>query len=109
VVILDQGRKVADAATSQLLDGGCTYQLAIKGDVQAGKARLQSQPWVTEVVTTASNGAHSLTVTVTDQEAADSQLLRSILEIDDITVTDFGRRQFDLEEVFLRLVERKQS
>lgn len=109
VVILDHGRKVADAATTQLLDGGCIYQLTITGDVMAGSAALKKQPWVTEVVATASNGVHSMSVTVSDQEAADSLLLRSILQVDEITVTAFGRKQYDLEEVFLRLVEKQEN
>lgn len=109
VVILDHGRKVADATTSQLLDGGCTYELTVLGNVEAGLARLRSQPWVSDVVTGARNGASSLTVTVTDQESADSQLLRSLLEVNDITVTSFGRKHYDLEEVFLRLVERQET
>ncbi|HEX6302476.1 MAG TPA: ABC transporter ATP-binding protein [Acidimicrobiia bacterium] len=109
VVILDNGRKVADALTSQLLDGGCTYQLTVRGNIQAGLATLQSHPWVTEVITTQSNGAQSLTVTVSDQEAADTLLLRSILQVDGITVTAFGRKQYNLEEVFLRLVDHQES
>jgi ABC-2 type transport system ATP-binding protein len=109
VVILDQGRKVADAATSQLLDGGCTYQMTVIGNAQAGKARLLGHPWVSEVLTNPSNGAISLTVTVTDQTAADSQLLRSLLQVEDITITSFGRKQYNLEEVFLRLVGRQES
>jgi ABC-2 type transport system ATP-binding protein len=109
VVILDHGRKVADASTSQLLDGGCSYQMTVVGNVQAGKARLLGHPWVSEVVTNPGNGAVSLTVTVTDQTAADAQLLRSLLQVEDITITSFGRKQYNLEEVFLRLVERQES
>ena len=109
VVILDGGRKVADAPTTELLDGGCTYQLTVRGNVQAGLAAVQSHPWVTEVITSQSNGAQSLTVTVSDQEAADTQLLRSILQVDDITITAFGRKQYNLEEVFLRLVDHQES
>jgi ABC-2 type transport system ATP-binding protein len=109
VVILDHGRKVADAPTTQLLDGGCTYQITLRGNVQAGRALLESHPWVTDVVIAKSNGAHSLSVTVADQETADSLLLRSVLQVDDITVTAFGRKQYNLEDVFLRLVEREDS
>jgi ABC-2 type transport system ATP-binding protein len=105
VVILDHGRKVADATTSQLLDGGCTYELTLRGDDQSAGVSLRSRPWVSEVVTTENADGHHLTVTVNDQEIADAQLLRSILQDDDVVVTAFGRKQFNLEDVFLQLVE----
>jgi putative NADH-flavin reductase len=60
---------------------------------------------VSEVVTTENADGHHLTVTVNDQEIADAQLLRSILQDDDVVVTAFGRKQFNLEDVFLQLVE----
>jgi hypothetical protein len=46
-----------------------------------------------------------LTVSVSDQPAADSGLLRSILAGTDVVVTKFGRKQYNLEEVFLKLVK----
>jgi ABC-2 type transport system ATP-binding protein len=105
VVILDHGRKVADAGTSQLLDGGCTYELALRGDVEAAGASLRTRPWVSDVATTTNADGHHLTVTVTDQEIADAALLRSILQDDDVVVTSFGRKHYNLEDVFLQLVE----
>jgi len=109
VVILHQGRKVADASTSQLLDGGWTYQVDIRGDGATTKTSLEAQPWVSEVVLSATEGGDRLMVTVTDQEAGDAQLLRSILRDDTLTVTDFGRKQHNLEDVFLHLVEGQQT
>ena len=105
VVILHDGRKVADAATTQLLDGGCTYVVTLRGDSASAGVSLQAQPWVTEVVASAGNDGEQLTVTVTDQEAGDAMLLRSILQDRAVTVTQFGRRHLNLEDVFLQLVE----
>lgn len=105
VVILHQGRKVADASTSQLLDGGCIYQLDIRGDSATAKATLESQPWVSEIVLSPTETGERMTVTVTDQEAGDSLLLRSLLRDDALTVTSFGRKHHNLEDVFLHLVE----
>lgn len=109
VVILNRGRKVADAPTPQLLDGGCTYDLTVRGDAGSAKARLRGQPWVSEVSSTANNGGEHITVTVTDQEAGDALLLRTILQDDSVAVTSFGRKQHNLEEVFLQLVEGQQA
>jgi ABC-2 type transport system ATP-binding protein len=109
VVILHQGRKVADATTSQLLDGGCTYQLDLRGDSATAKSTLEGQPWVSEVVLSATESGDRMMVTVTDQEAGDALLLRSILRDDALTVTNFGRKQHNLEEVFLHLVEGQET
>jgi hypothetical protein len=61
------------------------------------------------VIATQANGAQSLTVTVSDEEAADAQLLRALLQVDDLTITGFGRKQYNLEEVFLGLVDHQES
>jgi ABC-2 type transport system ATP-binding protein len=100
---------VADATTSQLLDGGCTYQLDLRGDSATAKSTLEGQPWVSEVVLSATENGDRMMVTVTDQEAGDALLLRSILRDDALTVANFGRKQHNLEEVFLHLVEGQES
>jgi ABC-2 type transport system ATP-binding protein len=105
VVILHQGRKLADASTSQLLDGGCTYQLDLRGDSSTAKTTLEGQPWVSEVVLSATDDGDRMMVTVTDQEAGDALLLRSLLRDNALTVTSFGRKHHNLEDVFLQLVE----
>jgi ABC-2 type transport system ATP-binding protein len=109
VVILHQGRKVADAATSQLLDGGCTYQLDLRGDSATAKNALESQPWVSEIVLSATENGDRMMVSVTDQEAGDALLLRSILGDNAVTVTSFGRKHHNLEDVFLHLVEGQEA
>ena len=44
-------------------------------------------------------------MTVSDEAAAEQQLLRLILQDPAVTVTSFGRKTYNLEEVFLNLVE----
>ena len=109
VVILDHGRKVADAATAELLDDGGAYHLCVRGDVAGAEAALRRQPWVTGVTVRDQGRDATLVVTVTDPGAAEAQLLRTVLEIHDLDVTSFGRRQYDLEEVFLRLVNTEET
>ena len=106
VTILDHGRLVASAPTADLLDGGSTnYELTIRGDQEAALRVLRAHPWVGDIATTTKNGSLELTVSVSDEEAAESQLLRSIVAVDGIVVTAFGRKQFNLEEVFLQIVK----
>ena len=44
-------------------------------------------------------------VNVTDESAADAQLLESVTSGGGVTVSGFGRDKADLEDVFLKLVE----
>jgi hypothetical protein len=61
--------------------------------------------WVNNISTVAQNGAIAMTVSVSDERAAESELLRSVLATDDVVVTSFGRRHLNLEDVFLQLVK----
>jgi hypothetical protein len=46
---------------------------------------------------------------VTDEAAADDLLLRLILEDRSLQVKHFGRKTYNLEEIFLELVEKENS
>jgi len=48
-------------------------------------------------------------VNVTDAGSAESQILRLVLADESLTVTDFGRKTQNLEEVFLEMVEGSNS
>ena len=45
------------------------------------------------------------TVAVNDESAAESQLLRLLLADQALAVTEFGRKQHQLEDVFVQIVE----
>jgi hypothetical protein len=55
------------------------------------------------------NGRITWRVHVTDEKVAKSELLRLILTDEDIKVVEFGRKQYELEEVFLSIVEGKEN
>ena len=42
---------------------------------------------------------------MTDVQAAEAQLLRLVLSDEHVTVAEFGRKTYELEEVFLNIVE----
>lgn len=107
VVIMNHGRLVAHAPIAELMAGkdGISYSIVLHGDGQAAKARLSQQAWVKLVTTTSSNGSTALQVNVTDADAAEAQLLRLVLADTGATVTEFGRKKHNLEEVFLNIVE----
>lgn len=107
VVIMNHGQLVAHAPIEELMAGkdGIIYSLIVKGDGQSAKTRLSQQAWVTSVTTTSTNGSTALQVNVTDAGAAEAQLLRLILADAGTTITEFGRKKYNLEEVFLGIVE----
>jgi ABC-2 type transport system ATP-binding protein len=107
VAILNRGELVAQAPIEELLSGssGVVYHLTIRGESKAARMRLQCQPWVTKLTETGTNGGTVWQVTVSDEAAAQNQLLRLVLDDPAVNVSEFGRQRYDLEEVFLNIVE----
>jgi ABC-type uncharacterized transport system ATPase subunit len=73
------------------------------------QARVTSQPWVQNLSTTMDDGLTCWQVGVSDEEPAEDLLLELILEDRSLKVKHFGRRTYNLEEVFLELVEKENS
>ena len=102
---------VAQAPIEELLAGneGVVYNIALKGDGTNVQSRLSSLPWVSAVTTLpGSNGTKHWQVDVSDEAAAEDQLLRLLLEDRQLTVTEFGRKKHNLEEIFMSFVGEKQ-
>jgi len=107
VAILNHGKLVAEAPIHELLSGNgstATYQVTIQGDVSGAQRRLAGQPWIQSLTNESNNGLTTWQVSVKDDDAAEDQLLRLILEDRDLRVKSFGRKTYNLEEVFLSLV-----
>jgi ABC-2 type transport system ATP-binding protein len=108
VAILNKGQLVSQAPIEQLLSGGSgstIYTMALKGDPARAQQRVAAQPWVSNITATPANTHTAWQVTVTDEAAAEEQLLRLVLADDQVNVLEFGRKKYELEEVFLDLVE----
>jgi ABC-2 type transport system ATP-binding protein len=106
VAILNHGELVAQGPIEHLLAGdrAPVYTLALKGDSQRALARIESLPWVAGVRQRAHNGSVTWDIGVTDDRAAEAQLLRHVLADEALTVVEFSRKKFELEEVFLSIV-----
>jgi ABC-2 type transport system ATP-binding protein len=107
VAILNRGKLVAEAPIHELLSGDGTtaaYQVTIQGNVSGAQKRLAGQAWVQSLTTVSNNGLTTWQVSVKDDDAAEDQMLRLILEDRDLRVKSFGRKTYNLEEVFLTLV-----
>jgi ABC-2 type transport system ATP-binding protein len=107
VAILNHGELVAQASIQDLLAGsrGTIYSLDIEGQADQAQARITDQAWVSAVDVTAADDQITWQVTVTDDEVAKAQLLRLVLADEQLTVTRFGRKTYELEEIFINIVE----
>jgi ABC-2 type transport system ATP-binding protein len=107
VAILNGGELVAHGPIEELLGGGgeTTYKVTIKGDASAAYQRVSSQDWVADIQEKSHNGATTWAVSVNDAAAAEAQLLRLLLADEGLVVSDFGRKAYELEDIFLNVVE----
>jgi ABC-2 type transport system ATP-binding protein len=107
VAILNHGKLIAEASIEELLagSGGVTYAVALKGQTEAARQHLSQQPWVSSItVAPGSNGHAEWLLNVSDEAQAENQLFK-LLAAEDVVVTEFGRKKYDLEEVFMGIVE----
>jgi ABC-2 type transport system ATP-binding protein len=116
VAILNRGKLIAEAPISELLAGdGCsaiydiTLQSAAEAALAGARGRVTGQPWVQNLSMAAEDDLTSWQVSVSDDAAAEDLLLRLILEDRSLKVKHFGRKTYNLEEVFLDLVEKENS
>jgi ABC-2 type transport system ATP-binding protein len=115
VAILNHGRLVAEAPIGELLagDGSTIYDITLVGAQDAAiaeaQARVSGQPWVQHLSMTLEDGLTCWQVSVTDEVAAEDQLQRLILEDRSLKVKHFGRKTYNLEEVFLELVGKEST
>lgn len=107
VAILNHGKLVALAPIEELLAGsqGTTYSLVIEGDAGPAQERIRSQSWVADIAVVTGDTETTWQVAVTDEAAAKDQLLRLVMSDKQITVTRFGQKTYQLEEIFMNIVE----
>jgi len=107
VAILNHGELIAEAPIQELLtgSGGIIFRLAFEGDPSPIKPLISSQTWVKSIETSQANGEQEWRISVTDENAAKDELLRLALSQKGLRVTEFGRLKYNLEEVFLKIVE----
>ena len=111
VAILNRGSLVASATLSELLAGteGIVYTVTLKGDPQRAKELITKQSWVDSVQTLEKNGRTKWLISVRDEAMAEEELLRLILRDRSLSICEFGMKKYELEEVFMKLVEDDKS
>ncbi|TRO47182.1 ABC transporter ATP-binding protein [Candidatus Bathyarchaeota archaeon] len=107
VAILNRGELLAQAPIEELLagGGGIVYTMTVKGDHSAAYSRISAQEWVTGVTVVHGDDRTRLQIGVSDEGAAEDLLLRLAVAEGGAVVTEFGRRRYELEDVFVDMVE----
>jgi ABC-2 type transport system ATP-binding protein len=107
VVILNKGVLVAQGSIEELLAWGQTvpFTLTVKGDSAPVEARLRSQPWVTGIEMISKNGRISWQIRVSDPDLAEAQLVPLALAGGGVTISEFGRKAQNLEDVFMNVIK----
>jgi ABC-2 type transport system ATP-binding protein len=107
VAILNHGELVAQASIEELLmgSGGAVYSITFKRGHDEAQRRISAQEWVSGVTVVPGDLRTTLQVAVTDEEIAEDDLLKLAVCDGDATVTEFGRRRYELEDIFVEIVE----
>ena len=107
VAILNRGQLVACGPIDQMMNAkdGTVFTMTVKGSNGQIDERLRQLSWVTQASASRHNGSTIWQVGVSDEAAAEAHLLRYILADEAVVVTDFNRKKYDLEEVFMQLVQ----
>jgi ABC-2 type transport system ATP-binding protein len=110
VAIVNQGELITQAPIEELLagTGDLVYSVTLKGDTQRAYIQVTQQPWVSGIEVSQEGGQTNWQVSVTDEAAAQDQLM-SLLVSNSLKVSNFSRKEQNLEDVFLNIVERSQK
>lgn len=111
VAILREGKLVAQAPIEQLQigEGGVTYVIVFGGAGPEVREELEREIWVQAIDVSSMDGAVSWRVTVTDEDAAERELLRKVLHDPEARVREFRRSSVALEDAFVELVKGDRS
>ncbi len=107
VAIVNKGELIAQASIDDLLagTGETIYSVTLRGDAETAYRQVIEQPWVSAIEASQRGDQTTWEVSVTEEAAAEDQLL-SLLVSSGLKVSDFGRKKYELEDVFLNIVER---
>jgi ABC-2 type transport system ATP-binding protein len=117
VAILNKGELAAYGPISALLAGSgqAAFQVTLRGDLERARRLLKEQAWAGEIQVLPTSPAtrqaapgipvETWLVTVKDTRAAEECMLRVLLTVENLTIMNFGRKMYELEDVFIDIVE----
>ena len=109
VAIVSRGELVAQAPIAELLrgNGRSAYTIEFIGQPNGAKGTLEAQAWVRKIITSTDNGVQRWEVSVSNEAAAERQILPILLHGEGVSVKSFGKSHQNLEDVFVSLVENR--
>lgn len=109
VGILNRGIMVAKGNVDKLLSGSdkTIYLVTLKGNAETSYKKISEQPWITNIESQEKREQTKWQITVSDDNLAEENLLRLILAEGNVRVTDYRIKKYELEEIFLQVVEGK--
>ena len=110
VAIVNQGELVTQTSIDELLagTGDVIYTVTLTGDAQSAYTQIHQQSWVSGIETSREGEQTTWQVSVTDEAAAKDQLM-SLLVSNGLKVSNFSRKEQNLEDVFINIIERSQK
>jgi ABC-2 type transport system ATP-binding protein len=110
VAIINQGQLVTQASIEELLasTGDLVYSVTLKGDAQNAYTQVHQQPWVSAIDAHQEGEQVTWQVSVTDEAAAEDQLM-GLLVANGLKVSNFGRKEQRLEDIFINIIERSEK
>ena len=106
VVILNQGEMIAQGPIKDLLSAGreVVYHVSLEGNLASAREALERMPWITHIDERKGQDTTEWRISVSDPDKAKKQILPVLVSHDQCTVLNFGRKERELEEVFMQVV-----
>jgi ABC-2 type transport system ATP-binding protein len=115
VAIVKEGELVTQGPIEELLagTGDVIYSVTLRGDagdqrVASAYTQVNQQPWISGIEASQEGEQTTWQVSVTDEAAAKDQLM-SLLVSNGLKVSNFSRKEQNLEDVFINVIERSQK
>jgi ABC-2 type transport system ATP-binding protein len=110
VAIINKGELVTQSNIDNLLagTGDSVYSVTLRGETQGAYTQVNQQPWISGIESCQEGEQTIWQVSVTDEAAAKDQLM-GLLVSNGLKVSNFSRKEQNLEDVFINIVERSQK
>jgi ABC-2 type transport system ATP-binding protein len=107
VGILNHGDLVAIGDINELLAGSENpiFIIKVRGSIKNIKDTLNKLDWVESVEIKKESTFNLIQVVVNNEEMAERKLLRIILKNEDLNILEYRKKQYELEEIFLQVIE----
>ncbi len=110
VAILNKGQLIAQGPIDEILrnkEEGTIFRVKVQGDISKVQEQLTFQKWVSKMNFTqiSDEGDYLLEIEVSDEDLAQQNLIRELTRGNDLKISDFRQQEYELEDIFMKLVE----